>query len=364
LNNGLTIDVSELKNVVIDYKKEVVHVGAGLTQAEITNALTNTGFFTATGNEGILGFVGVVLGGGIGLLSRIKGIGCYSLLETKTVVTCGKCDVKLITANEKQHQDLLWANRGGGGGNFGIVTEYTMQLYKQPEFITTWEVVFPFTSFFDAYDAWQKWAPFADKRLSSNNTFTQASVDIKGIFMGTEAQLGNLLDPITSVPGAVLTVTQIPFTTFYHLTTPPEEPFLKFSPMVIYRILPREALEIIRGFVATAPSTKSNFFSLALGAAARCLPKGGAAFPFRKAIMYTECGAEWSDPLIIPQALTWIEQFRLAMLPYFNGGYVNVICAEISNYQEEYYGKNTKKLERVKAKYDPHDVFHFEQSIK
>lgn len=179
LNNGLTIDVSSLKNVIIDYKKKVVHVGAGLTQAEITNALTNTGYFTASGNEGILGFIGVILGGGIGLLSRIKGIGCYSLLETKTVVTDGKCSAKLITANDKQHQDLLWASRGGGGGNFGIVTGYTMQLYEQPEFITTWEVVFPFTSFFDAYDAWQKWAPFADKRLSSSNTFTQTSVDIQ-----------------------------------------------------------------------------------------------------------------------------------------------------------------------------------------
>ena len=303
LNNGLTIDVSALKSVVIDAKKKVVHIGAGLTQAEITNALTHSGFYTATGNEGILGYIGVILGGGIGLLSRIKGIGCYSLLETKTVVASGKCNAKMITANEKENSDLLWANKGGGGGNFGIVTEFTMRLYKQPEFITTWEIVFPFSSFFNAYDAWQRWAPFADKRLSSSCTCTNITVDIKGIFMGTVAELGNLLEPITSIPGGALVITQVPFTTFYHLTISPEEPFLKFSPMVIYRIFPRTALEIIQRFVTIAPSTKSNFFSLALGGAVRDLPENGASFPFNKAIMYTECGAEWNDPGIVPKAL-------------------------------------------------------------
>jgi len=364
LDNAVTIDVSEMKKVEIDADRMVVRVGAGLTQAELTNALTDSGFFTATGNEGILGFIGVCLGGGIGLLSRIKGIGCYSLLEVRTVVTSGRCGAKLITANKECHPDLLWASRGGGGGNFGIVTGYTMRLYRQPRFITTWEVTFPFASFFVAYDAWQKWAPFADGRLSSNCTVLGSGVDIKGIFMGTAAELDDLLSPITGVPGATTTVTQVPFTTFYHLTTPPEEPFLKFSPMVAHRVFPLAALKIIRSFVAVAPSPKSNFFSLALGAAARKLPSGGAAFPFRKAIMYTECGAEWSDPDITPQALTWIEKFRLAMLPYFSGGYVNVLCAEISNYEEEYYGDSAERLGRVKARYDPHDVFHFEQSIK
>ena len=270
----------------------------------------------------------------------------------------------MITANEKENSDLLWANKGGGGGNFGIVTEFTMRLYKQPEFITTWEIVFPFSSFFNAYDAWQRWAPFADKRLSSSCTCTNITVDIKGIFMGTVAELGNLLEPITSIPGGALVITQVPFTTFYHLTISPEEPFLKFSPMVIYRIFPRTALEIIQRFVTIAPSTKSNFFSLALGGAVRDLPENGASFPFNKAIMYTECGAEWNDPGIVPKALSWIEGFRLAMLPYFDGGYVNVRCAEISNYEQEYYGKNRERLQQIKTKYDPYDVFHFEQSIK
>lgn len=364
LDNGITIDVSEMKGVQIDAKNMVVHVRAGMTQAELTNALTNSGWFTSTGNEGILGFVGVVLGGGIGLLSRIKGIGCYNLLEVRTVVADGPCGVKMITANETQNSDLLWASRGGGGGNFGVVTDYTMRLFKQPAVITTWEVTFPFSSFFEAYNSWQRWAPFADPRLSSNCTVLSTSVDIKGIFMGPQAALGKLLDPITSVPGATVTVKEVPFTTFYHLTTPPEEPFLKFSPMTVYRVFPRKALQIIHRFMLRAPSPKSNFFSLALGAAVTELPPGGAAFPFNKAIFYSEVGAEWNDPTVIPQVLSWVEAFRLAMLPFFDLGYANVLCAEISNYEQQYYGRNRDRLQRIKAKYDPHDVFHFEQSIK
>jgi FAD/FMN-containing dehydrogenase len=191
----------------------------------------------------------------------------------------------------------------------------------------------------------------------------QSEIEVKGIFMGTLAEMGDALEPMLAVPGAVLTVNEMPFSDFYHLTTPPEEPFLKYSPMVAFKLYPSEALQIIHDFVANAPSAKSNFFSVAFGCATRHLPEGGAAVPFGKAHMYTECGAEWSNPAITTQALNWVQSFRLAMLPFFNGGYVNVLCQEIAEYEEQYYLKNARRLRSVKKRYDPQNVFYFEQSI-
>ena len=82
---------------------------------------------------------------------------------------------------------------------------------RQPKFITTWEVTFPFSRLLEAFDAWQKWAPFAETRLSSNCTVLGTSIEIKGIFMGTMAELEreDLLEPITSVPDATSTLRAI-----------------------------------------------------------------------------------------------------------------------------------------------------------
>ena len=106
LTNGLVLDISRLKSIEIDAKSRTVHVGAGVTQGELTNSLSETGFYTALGDEGILGLIGVLLGGGIGLLSRHKGPGCDSLVETTMVLA----DSQVVKANNRQNQDLFWAS--------------------------------------------------------------------------------------------------------------------------------------------------------------------------------------------------------------------------------------------------------------
>src|SRR5262249_33147370 len=145
---------------------------------------------------------------------------------------------------------------------------------------------------------------------------------------------------------------------------PPELPFLKFSPVVCLKLFPREALQIISDFMANAPSPKSNFYALALGAAAKIEPKGGNVVPFRKAPFYSEISAEWSDASANATVLSWVQSFRLAMGPFFSLGYCNVLCQEIADYEQQYYGEHVERLRQIKAKYDPHSVFYFEQSIR
>ena len=355
--------MSRLKTIDIDPQNKTVRVGAGVTQGELTNALSNTGFYTALGDEGILGLIGVLLGGGIGLLSRHKGPGCDSLVGTTMVLA----DSRVVKTDFKKNHDLFWASRGGGGGNFGIVTSFTMQLYVAPTFVVVWECVFPLTQFFAAYDTWQRWAPFvSDTRLSSKCFVFNNRVDIRGIFLGTETELGNLLAPILAVPGGVCTQTQKPFGEWFHSTPGVEQAFQKYSPMWVFKPFPSEALQSIHQFILNAPSDESNFFSLAWGGHTEQVPKGGTAFPrsHRKAIFYSEPGAEWSDPTINAEALTWVEGLRLALRPYFCGGYVNVLDRSIAQYGREYYGrKNFGTLQRIKKARDPTNVFHFEQSI-
>lgn len=363
VTNGVVIDVSRLKQIEIDTKNEIVRVGAGVTQAELTNALTNTGYYTALGNEGILSVIGVVLGGGIGLLSRHKGPNCDSLVECTTVLG----DECVVVANERKNRDLYWSSRGMGGGNMGVVTSFSMRLYKAPPLVVVWEAVWPLSRFFSAYETWQRWAPFVkDTRLSSNCSVFNNRMDVKGIFLGSQKELGDLLDPIKTVPGGTFVETEKTFSQWFVSVPGIEQPFQKYSPQWVFKPFPRVALQAIYDHMLIAPSNESNFFSLAWGGHTKIVPKGGTAFPrsHRKAIFYCEAGAEWNDRKIDAKALNWVETLRLALLPHTRFGYVNVLDRSISQYGEQYYGqKNFTKLKKIKKKYDPANIWKFEQSI-
>lgn len=378
IDNGIVLDVSRLKDIDIDTKNRMVRVGAGVTQGELTDALSNTGFYSALGDEGILGMIGVLLGGGIGLLSRHKGPGCDSLLQTEMVLA----DSSIVTTDLNENSDLFWMNRGGGGGNVGVVTSFAMQLYVAPKFVVVWECVFPlsgsagsagsagFDDFFTVYNTWQRWAPkVKDTRLSSKVEVFNNRVDIKGIFLGSEAELGDLLEPIeeaAKATGGTCIQEQKPFSEWFVSKPSVEQPFQKYSPMWVFKLFPRSALQSIYNHALTAPSDQSSFFSLAWGGSTREVPPGGTAFPrkHRKAIFYAEPGAQWADAKINAQAFTWVESLRFELSPFFSGGYVNVLDRSIAQYGKEYYGrKHFARLQRIKAERDPNNVFHFEQSI-
>lgn len=363
VNNGVVLDISQLKDITIDAKRRKVRVGAGVLQGELTNALSDTGFYTALGDEYILGLIGVLLGGGIGLLSRHKGPGCDSLREVTLVLADGS----VVTANSREHADLFFACRGGGGGNFGVVTSFVMELYVAPTRVVSFSATWPTLDFFHVYDRWQHWAPFVkDDRLSSKIESHEDVIDVKGVFLGTLAELGDMLHPMQTVAVGDWTVTEMPFAQWFHGAPSAEQPFQKYSPMWMFDPIPQQGLVAIYKHLKAAPSRQSNFFSLAWGGATHNVPDSGTAFPnsHRRALFYSEPGAEWSNPANNAYALSWVATLRQQLQDFFHGGYVNVVDRSIAQYGAEYYGrKNYGRLQRIKKRYDPDNVFHFEQSV-
>jgi FAD/FMN-containing dehydrogenase len=133
LDGGLVIDVSRMKGVSIDPTARTATVGTGLTQKETVAALGQRGFIFPTGSEGSVGLGGVILGGGLGLPTRSYGMVCDNLLAAEIVVADGSRSAKVVEASERSNADLLWASRGGGGGNFGIATSYTLKVHEPPD---------------------------------------------------------------------------------------------------------------------------------------------------------------------------------------------------------------------------------------
>jgi FAD/FMN-containing dehydrogenase len=288
VDNGIVIDVSELKSARIDKAARTATVGAGLNQLEAVTALGKMGLAVTTGTEGSVGLAGATLGGGFGFLTRYLGMACDALIGAEIVVTSGADGATAINVDANNCSDLLWALRGAGNGNFGIVTSFT----------------------FDIYAAFQ--VPTED-------------------------------DPAN-------------WKFFSQFTS---EPF------------PREAISLIGSFMQHAPTDDSNFFTQAFGGAVTTSePAGGTAFPHRGALFYSEPGAGWgkrgkpgSGDAITPKAQAWIAEFSQALRPYVNGAYVNVPNIGMAEWETAYWGTNFGRLRQIKAKYDPGNVFQYEQSI-
>lgn len=377
VDDGIVIDVSELKSVQINGASGTATLGAGLNQMEAVVALGKEGLAAPTGTEGTVGLVGATLGGGFGLLTRSLGMACDNLMAAEVVVTSGADGAKAIKVDEKNNSDLLWALRGAGNGNFGIVTSLTYKVHPltQVTYVTaTWRSL---NDLQKVFDAWQRSAPTTDNRLTSQLEIHSETILLFGVLAsGTEAEAEQLLEPILSVGRPDVSITNANWADTYsgfQTPTQDEPANWKFFSQFITDPFPSEAVSLIGSFMTRAPSSDSNYFTTALGGAVKeNEPPGGSAFVHRGALFYAEPGAGWgtrgavpaqSDP-ITAKAQSWIAEFSQAMRPYVSGAYVNVPNVGMADWETAYWGSNIDRLRTIKTKYDPDNVFHFEQSIR
>jgi Ser/Thr protein kinase RdoA (MazF antagonist) len=136
----------------------------------------------------------------------------------------------------------------------------------------------------------------------------------------------------------------------------------KFSSVWVYRSLPPEAIGTVRRFLADAPNPTADIWCLSWGGAAGRIPTDATAFFHRKPRYYIEWDISWEKASEEKEIVAWTERFRVALSPYVEGSYINVPDRSINDLGT-YYGDNLGRLQEVKRKYDPGNVFHFEQSI-
>jgi FAD/FMN-containing dehydrogenase len=374
VDDGIVIDVSELKSASIDPKARTATVGAGLNQMEAVTILGAAGFAAPTGTEGSVGLVGATLGGGFGLLTRPFGMACDNLLAAEVVVPTADGGAKAIVADEKNNTDLLWALRGAGNGNFGIVTSLTYRIHPLTQAIY---VVATWPGFGDlpaVFDAWQRCAPYADQRLTSQLEIADGEIALIGALVaGSETEARTLLEPILSIGAPDVVVTDAAWADIYEGFQIPidEEPAnWKFNSQFISEPFPPEAVDALCSLMNAAPPG-CNYFTNALGGAvAGSEPAGGSAYAHRDALFYAEPGAGWgvrggpaAEDAETEACLAWVAEVAEALRPCVSGAYVNVPNEGAADWEAAYWGANVERLRIVKAKYDPTGVFTFEQGL-
>jgi FAD/FMN-containing dehydrogenase len=369
LDDGVVIDVTDMNRVTVSDDRKTAVIGAGGRLGDIYSALSAAGVAIPGGTCPPVGISGLTLGGGLGMLVRAEGMLIDSLLSLEMVDAKGR----VLTADRDNHPDLFWACRGGGGGNFGIVTSFTFRLVPV-EVATVFTVTWPWDDFEEAMGAWERWASVADGRISMLFVPLPESagvVTVLGEFRGTKDELTPLLDPISKVGQPTIdsneytsyidAVNQVATLEGPQATAATSR--VKGKTSFISDPLGPEAIRTFKDWMAQAPAGAAPTIYAMGGAISRVRPDE-TAFVHREARFLIAYQTNWDSPDDDQTNLDWCENIYEAMRPYVRGGaYVNIPDRTLTNWLRAYYGDNLRRLVEVKRAYDPEDVFHFAQSI-
>ncbi|QOX63245.1 FAD-binding oxidoreductase [Anoxybacterium hadale] len=361
---GLIIDVSGLQALMYHKENQTIQIGAGHRLLPLYEALWNEGVTLPGGTCSTVGISGQTLGGGYGYLSRLFGMTCDNLLEVEMVTAEGT----IICVNENHHSDLLWACRGGGGGSFGAVTSFRFRVHPIKtvvRFRMTWE----FSSLRDVVHFWQAWAPYTDPRLTSLLALpsqNQGDLRASGVFVGPEQELRQMIAPLREMlpPKSVELHALSWLETARQLAGSPlrQEKF-KGSSAYAYQPLSSAAIDQLILNLQHAPG-QANVVSLAAyGGAISQVPVRSTAFVHRQPLFLIHYQSYWVKESDADKNINWIEDFRSSMLPYTWGAYQNYADSLILDWPDAYFGENLNRLMEIKRKYDPDNLFCFEQSI-
>ena len=373
--NGVAVaDVSRLDH--IGATGGTVTVGAGARLIDVYSALSHTGVTIPGGSCPSVGIAGLALGGGVGYSSRLLGTTADALRRVQIVTADGR----LLTCDASHNADLFWACRGGGGGNFGVVTELAFATHPVGT-VSRYEIEWPWAQAEQAIAAWQAFAPHAPDALFSvldliaTNPSTpgaRAHVVSGGQFFGSETDLTSRIQPLasTGTPIRVQTFTLSYFDAVLHWAgcrdsgaCTDRRLVFKAKSDYVNTALPADGIKrLVAGVAARQGQGLGALYLDSYGGAINRVPKPATAFVHRDALFSIQYTAQWTGSAA--QSLGWLEGLYAQMRPYVSGfAYQNYIDPQLSNWQHAYYSSNLSRLKAVKRKVDPTNAFRFPQSI-
>ncbi|MGW7479672.1 FAD-binding oxidoreductase [Nonomuraea muscovyensis] len=375
---GLLVDLGAMKSIEVG--AESVRVGPGVTIGELARRLAEHGRMVPCGWCPTVGVVGAVLGGGYGVLSRLYGLGADHLLAARLVLADGR----IAEAGD----DLLWALRGAGAGNFGVVTRITLRTRPIVP-VTAVQAVCDFGRAADLVDAWQHWAPDAPDEvnleiavISGDEPEEPPYAVLFGVVAGPEEWARKLVGELAPLDRLRLTRLEGAAAACHHayadggegaVTELPhgERPGLRLNKSGFFDgHLPRTAVEDLLERLA-ADRVRGEIRDLEFvpwaGAIARVAP-GASAFVHRAPRFLlkqaVQVGFRATDSRR-RDAHAWLCRSWARLSPWASGAvYPNYPDADLEDWASAYYGSNLPRLREVKAAHDPEGLFRHAQSLR
>jgi FAD/FMN-containing dehydrogenase len=392
--SGLIVDVTKMAGVSVS--GGTATVGAGTRLIDFYNGLSAHGRAVPGGSCATVGIAGLTLGGGVGVVSRAYGLTSDNVQSLQIITADGQ----LRTCNASTNQNLFWACRGGGGGNFGVVTSFTFTTHPTGP-IVLFFLSWPWSQAARVISAWQSWAPHAPDELWSNLHLAATpggsipSIQVGGTYIGSVsaayAQLQKLYASVGSEPSspflesttwlhAMLVEAGCASQTVDQCHLPTQNPAGQLSRASEYaksdfftKPLSSHGIGVLLSGVESlqqvsgAPGGVGGIAFDALGGAVNRVAPGATAYVHRDALFQAQYTTGWpvgSGSAGVARQHAWQRAFWQSMRPYASGqAYQNYIDPDLTNWRQAYYGANYARLTQVKAAYDPDRVFTFPQAV-
>jgi FAD/FMN-containing dehydrogenase len=375
-DNGLMIDFSNMTAVKVDAQKRRAYVEPGATLGDFDKAVQAHGLATPVGINSTTGIAGLTLGGGFGWLTRKYGMTIDNLVSAEMVAADGR----KIRVSKDENTDLFWAIRGGGG-NFGVVTQFEFALYPVGPEILAGLLVFPIDQAKQVLEKYREFVKSAPEELSVWVVLRKApplpflpgkvhgkEVVVLAIFYaGDIAEGEKLIDPLRSFGDAYGEHIGIqPYVQwqqiFDPLLTPGARNYWKSHNFIE---LSDGALNSIIKFVRKIPSPQCEIFLGLLAGAANRVSSNAMAYGHRDAKFVLNVHGRWDEAAQDEICIAWARAFFEATASYASAGaYVNFMTEDEGDRVAAAYGMNYARLKQVKKKYDPENIFHNNQNIK
>jgi FAD/FMN-containing dehydrogenase len=376
VDDGLVLDLGLMHGVRVDPVARTARVEGGALLSDLHHATAPFGLAMPSGIVASTGVGGITLGGGIGHLTRQLGLSIDNLLEADVVLADGS----FVVASETEHPDLFWALRGGGG-NFGVVTSFLFKLhpistlYAGPmlwpleraaevlrwyrEFIVNApETLNGFFAFLTVPPA----LPFPEHLWNQKVcgivwSCTLPQEQAEATFAPIRARFGQpALDGVGPISHQAL---QSMFDALY----PAGEQWYWKSDFV--NEIPDAAVDLHVQFAAELPTWKSTMHLYPIDGVAGRVPRDATAWNYRDAHWGMVIIGVSRDPADNDRMTAWAREYWSGLHPYSAGGaYVNMMMEEGQDRVRASYGDHYDRLARIKAKYDPDNLFQVNQNIK
>ncbi len=388
------VDVSRLNTAAVTPGSATF--GGGTQLVDVTNAVAPHGLAVSGGFCPTVSLGGFLQGGGIGLLTRHVGISSDKVTSARVVLANGRT----VTASPEEHDDLYWALRGGGGGNFGVVTSYTVAPVPVTT-LTMASLTWSFDRAVDVLDAWAHWLPDAPRTLGGGavvglrdaapgaTPFVSVLIGSVGTEAELNTQIGRLVDLVGAVPASRSGYTA-PYLSvmmgFYGCGAYTQDQCHRTGTGPA-ALLPRPTAAVDRGRLFDAPPPRAVWDAAvglldrdrlagqqrmvqlsALGGAANDPARTATAYVHRNALFNASLGAVIAsgpvDATAIAAARSWADAGFAVLDPHSSGEtYQNFVDPGLPDWRRAYYGENYPRLVAVKRRYDPHRLFSFAQAV-
>jgi FAD/FMN-containing dehydrogenase len=381
-DGGLLIDLSGLRAVRVDPNARRAWVQGGALLGDLDRAAQQFGLATTAGNVSHTGVGGLTLGGGMGWLARRFGLACDNVASYEVVTADGET----LRVSESQHEDLFWGLRGGGG-NFGVITEFEFRLHE----VGTSALLIDHT--FDLHEAgaaMRRWRDLLGNDIPAQATPTawvgtmadspevpaqlrnRTVANLGFVWVGGAEEARRLVPRVASL-GAPLArrVEELPYLRLQTMDDEWHRPGVRRRYFMGHYLqeLSDEAIDafLSRGEAdpGVDPARLPNGSFQGYGGAIAARSDDDSAFSHRGALVEFVASTAWTDPAEDDQRITAARRYGAALEPFASGVYVNVLSDEgEAGVRRAYPAGKLARLAALKRRYDPDNVFHLNQNIR